>query len=133
MEQTPNMPEQAKHVSPFQILSFVFGLVGTVLSFVTTVTVMWLFVMTAAHSESPYITPIPVSIVMVVIILLCGLAAVVLGIVGLVIDSKKRQRPAGLVFAVLGIQFGATALLFLLCVLFWSFWAGLLMRGAMLH
>lgn len=132
MEHNPNVPEQAKHISPIQILSFVFGLIGTVLSFITTVTVMWLFVMTAAHSESPHITPVPVSIAMIVIVLLCGLAAVVLGIVGLVMDSKKRQRPAGLVFAVLGIQFGVTALLFLLCVLFWSC-TGFIMRNTMLH
>ncbi len=112
------VPEKAEHVSPVQIIAFVLGILGFLLSLIVAFLTLAGFVLSFVNGPDAF----GVSAVLPVIAILCGLAAVVLGIIGLALDRKKQQRTAGIVFSVLGLSFGAFGLFFLLLA---GFWAGL--------
>jgi hypothetical protein len=107
--------EQAEHVSPVQILAFVLGIVSLLVSLVTGVVALWNFVRSVIEQQLSIGFPALPFIVGGV----CGLAAIVLGIIGLVLDRKKQQRTSGLVFSVLGLWFGVSGLVFIVCAAFW--------------
>lgn len=113
--------KQAKHVSPVQILALIFGVISCATSFVSTALSLWTFFITITKLSSD-VPSVSVGAILILIALLCGLAAIVLGVIGLLLDRKKRQCSVGLVFSVIGIWLGVAGLIFLLCVAFWSFW-----------
>jgi hypothetical protein len=110
------VPEKAGRISPVQVLAFVFGVVSLLVSLITAAIVLWSFVTSLIdHSLSISLPMIPF-----IVAILCGIAAIVLGVIGLALDRKTRQRTAGLVFSVLGLWFGAAAAVFLICAAFWT-------------
>ena len=128
MEQNQSpVSEQAKHISAVQILAFIFGITSCVTAFAAAAFSLWNIFMTVAKlsSDSPSVAA---GTVLILIALLCGLAAVVLGVIGLLLDRKKRQKTTGLVFSVIGIWLGAAGLVFLLCIVFWTFFLQTILR-----
>lgn len=110
------IPEPAKHLSPVQILSLVLGIVGFAIAFVTAAIVLWTFVRSVIAEQ--YL--IRFALVPFLLALLFGLAAIVLGIVGLALDRRQRQRTSGLVLSVVGLYLGASDLIFLALSGFWT-------------
>ena len=121
--QSPVIENPKKPVG-LQIAALILGIVGFCISFFLAACKLWDITWTNAFpgGDSPFRFAESLSPVLTVSAVLLGLVAIVLAIIGLSLSLRKPRRPLGIVLSAIGLLFGASALLFLLFMAFWSTW-----------